>query len=131
MCHLMIGKEYPVTTADIRLQAMSAITVKIVNATIAASARRIVRFATQQYAWDAALNARTASNPYVSVAQLLALNVKKPFVRIVLLKKDYVNNVKNKERKTKMSAPSKANIDKLDNPARLKTNHQAGTEPGV
>jgi hypothetical protein len=27
--------------------------------------------------------------------------------------------------------PSKANIDKLDNPARLKINHQAGTEPGV
>jgi len=30
-----------------------------------------------------------------------------------------------------MSVPSKANIVKLDNPARLKTNHQAGTEPGV
>ena len=30
-----------------------------------------------------------------------------------------------------MSAPSKANIDKLDNPARPKTNHQAGTEPSV
>jgi hypothetical protein len=32
---------------------------------------------------------------------------------------------------SKMSAPSKANVDKLVNPARLKTNHQAGTEPGV
>jgi hypothetical protein len=31
----------------------------------------------------------------------------------------------------RMSAPSKANVDKLVNPARLKTNHQAGTEPGV
>jgi len=30
-----------------------------------------------------------------------------------------------------MSAPSEANMDKLDNPARLKTNHQAGTEPSV
>ena len=30
-----------------------------------------------------------------------------------------------------MSAPSKANVDKLDNPARLKANHRAGTEPGV
>jgi hypothetical protein len=30
-----------------------------------------------------------------------------------------------------MSAPSKAVIGKLDNPARLKINHQAGTEPGV
>lgn len=30
-----------------------------------------------------------------------------------------------------MSAPSQAVIGKLDNPARLKTNHQAGTEPGV
>ncbi len=30
-----------------------------------------------------------------------------------------------------MSAPSKANIDKLDNPARLKINNQAVTEPGV
>ena len=30
-----------------------------------------------------------------------------------------------------MGVPSKANIDKLDNPARLKINHQAGTEPGV
>jgi len=29
------------------------------------------------------------------------------------------------------SAPSKAVIGKLDNPARLKINHQAGTEPGV
>jgi len=29
-----------------------------------------------------------------------------------------------------MSVPSKANIDKLDNPARPKTNHQAGTELG-
>jgi hypothetical protein len=31
----------------------------------------------------------------------------------------------------KMSVPSKANIDKLDNPARPKTNHQAETEPSV
>ena len=30
-----------------------------------------------------------------------------------------------------MSAPSKANIVKLDNPARLKTSHQTETEPGV
>ena len=30
-----------------------------------------------------------------------------------------------------MSVPSKANTDKLDNPARSKTNHQAGTESGV
>jgi len=30
-----------------------------------------------------------------------------------------------------MSAPSEANIDKLDNPARPETNHQAGTELGV
>ena len=30
-----------------------------------------------------------------------------------------------------MSVPSKANVGKLDNPARLKINHQAGTELGV
>jgi hypothetical protein len=30
-----------------------------------------------------------------------------------------------------MSVPSKANIGKPDNPARLKINHQAGTEPVV
>jgi len=30
-----------------------------------------------------------------------------------------------------VSAPSKANIDKLVNPARPKTNHQAETEPSV
>jgi len=30
-----------------------------------------------------------------------------------------------------MSVPSKANIGKLDNPARLTINHQAVTEPGV
>jgi len=30
-----------------------------------------------------------------------------------------------------MSVPSKANIDKLDNPARSKTNPQAVTEPSV
>ena len=30
-----------------------------------------------------------------------------------------------------MCVPSKANIGKLDNPARLKTNNQAVTEPGV
>ena len=30
-----------------------------------------------------------------------------------------------------MCVPSKANIGKLDNPARLKINHQAETEPGV
>jgi len=35
------------------------------------------------------------------------------------------------ELRYKMCVPSKANIDKLDNPARLKINHQAGTEPGV
>ncbi len=29
-----------------------------------------------------------------------------------------------------MSAPSKANVDKLDNPARPKPNQQVGTEPG-
>ncbi len=31
----------------------------------------------------------------------------------------------------RMSVPTKANINKLDNPARPKTNHQAGTELGV
>jgi hypothetical protein len=30
-----------------------------------------------------------------------------------------------------MSAPSKANVGKPDNLARLKINHQAGTEVGV
>ena len=30
-----------------------------------------------------------------------------------------------------MSVPSKANIDKLDNPARPKTNHRSVTEPSV
>ena len=30
-----------------------------------------------------------------------------------------------------MSAPRKANVGKLENPARLKINHQAETEPGV
>jgi hypothetical protein len=30
-----------------------------------------------------------------------------------------------------MSVPSKANIDKLDNPVRPKANHPAGTELGV
>ena len=30
-----------------------------------------------------------------------------------------------------MSAPSKANIGKLDNPARLKVNRRAETEPSV
>ena len=28
-----------------------------------------------------------------------------------------------------MSAPSKADIGKLDNPAQAKANHQSGTEP--
>ena len=41
--------------------------------------------------------------------------------------------IKNKSQinELKMSAPSKANVVKLDNPARLKINHQAVTEPGV
>ena len=103
----MIGKEYPVTTVDIRSQVMSAITVKIASVTIVRNVRPIVRFVTPLSAWDAALNARTASNLYVSVAQLLALNAKKPFVKIVLLKKDYVNNVKNKERKIAMKNKKK------------------------
>lgn len=30
-----------------------------------------------------------------------------------------------------MCAPSKAKMDKLDNPAQLKINYLAGTEPGV
>jgi len=30
-----------------------------------------------------------------------------------------------------MSAPSKANISKLDNPARVTVNHRHGTEPCV
>ena len=30
-----------------------------------------------------------------------------------------------------MSAPSKANMDKLDNPARVTANHRHGTEPSV
>ena len=33
-----------------------------------------------------------------------------------------------KTRKLKMSAPSKAGIYKLDNPARVKVSHQPGTE---
>ena len=98
----MIGKEYPVTTADIRLQAMNATTVKIAKGIIVAAAALIASYATQQYAWAVVLNARIASNQYVSVAQLHAPNAKKQFVKIVLLKKDYVNNVKNKERKAKM-----------------------------
>jgi Zn-dependent peptidase ImmA (M78 family) len=36
-----------------------------------------------------------------------------------------------KEKWNKAGVPSKANIGKLDNPARPKTNHQAGTEPSV
>jgi hypothetical protein len=31
----------------------------------------------------------------------------------------------------KMSAPSKANINQLDNPTRTKANHQSGTNPSV
>ncbi len=30
-----------------------------------------------------------------------------------------------------MSAPRKANVSKLDNPARSKASHQTGTEPSV
>jgi len=90
------------TIAVIQLQAMNAITAKIVNATIVVNAVLIVRSAIPQFVWDAALNARTASSRYVGVAQLHAPNAKKLFVKIVSLKKDYVNNVKNKERKAKM-----------------------------
>ena len=36
-----------------------------------------------------------------------------------------------KKREKNMSAPSKANISKLDNPARVMANHLHGTEPCV
>jgi len=81
MCPLMIGKEYPVTTAVIQSQVMSAIIVNIVTVSIVRSARPIVRFVTQHYALDAALNARIVNNRYVGVAQLHASNAKKAFVR--------------------------------------------------
>ncbi len=80
-------------TAAIQSQAMNAITVNIVSVSIVASARPIVRFVTQHYALDAALNARIANNRYVGVAQLHAPNAKKLLVKTVLLKKEYANNV--------------------------------------
>jgi len=89
-------------TAAIPLPAMNATTVKIAKGIIVATVALIARYATQQFAWDAVLNVRTASNLYVGVAQLHALNARKLFVRIVLPKKDSVNNVKNKERIIKM-----------------------------
>jgi len=36
-----------------------------------------------------------------------------------------------KTKECDMSAPSKANISKLDNPARVTVNHRHGTEPCV
>ena len=69
MCRLMIVKEYPVTTVAIQSQAMSAITVKIVNATIVRNVLPIVSFAIRQFVWDAVLNVPIASNQYVNAAQ--------------------------------------------------------------
>ncbi len=103
-------------TAAIQSQAMNAITVNIVSVSIVASARPIVRFVTQHYALDAALNARIANNRYVGVAQLHAPNAKRRFVRIVSLRKDYVNNVKNKERKIVMKNKKK-NQQKYQRPS--------------
>ena len=80
-------------TAVIRSQAMSAITAKIVNAIIVVSVRRIVRFATRQSAWDVLLNALTANSRYVSDVLQPAPNARKPFVKIVSLKKEYVITV--------------------------------------
>ena len=62
---------------------MIGITVKIVNMNIVRSVRPIARYAIPQFVWDAVLNARTANSRYVSVVQLPALNVMKPFVKIV------------------------------------------------
>ncbi len=42
-----------------------------------------------------------------------------------------VNGIWMHKKELTMSVPSKANIGKLDNPARLKINHQAVTAPGV
>jgi len=88
--------------AVIQSRVMNAITVKIVSVTIVHSVRPIVKFAIPHFAWDAALHVPIANNLYAVVAQLYAPNARKLFVKIVLLKKDYVNNVKNKERKAKM-----------------------------
>ena len=87
------GMVFAVMTAAIQLPVMNATTVKIAKGIIAANAAAIVRYAIQQFVWAAVLNALIASSQYVSVAQLHALNARKPFVRTVLLKKEYVNNV--------------------------------------
>jgi hypothetical protein len=102
MWPLVIGMVSAVTTVVIRSQVMNAITVKTANVTIAASARHIVKFATPQFAWDAAMNARIATSLFAVIVPLFVKNAMRRFARIVLMNKDYVKIVKNKERKTKM-----------------------------
>ena len=88
-----IGMVPAVMTAVTRFQAMNAITAKIVSGTIAVSVQRTVRFATRQSAWGAAMNARSVNNQYVSDVLPPALNARRPFVKIVSLKKEYVITV--------------------------------------
>ena len=94
-------------TADIRLQVMSAITVKIVSMTIAHSVRPIARFAIRQSALDVVLNVQTVNNRYVNIAPLYVPNAKKQFVKIVLTKKAFAINVKKNERNKKMKKRKK------------------------
>ena len=80
-------------TAVIRSQVMNAITAKIVSVTIVVSARRTVRFAIRQSVWGVAMNARIVNSRYVSDVLPPAPNARKPFVKIVSQKKEYVITV--------------------------------------
>jgi len=113
----MTGKESPVTTVATQFPVMNVITVRIASVTFVRSAAHIVKFAIQQFVWAVPANAQSASSRYASDAQLPVPNAKKLFVRIVSLKKDYVNNVKNKERKTKMKNRTKKNQQRYQKPS--------------
>jgi len=79
----MIGQALHVMTADTLFQATMFTIVMIVNVIIAAVAALIVRFVIRRFAWDAALNARSAKSLFVRIVQEFAPIAMKLCAKIV------------------------------------------------
>lgn len=94
-------------TADTASPGMSAITVRTVTMIFAATAAHIVRFARQQSVYGVPMNARNARNVFAVTVKPSAPNAKRPSVRTVSMKMDFVKIVKIKERKLKMKNSQK------------------------
>jgi proteasome lid subunit RPN8/RPN11 len=89
-------------TVDTLSPVMNPTTVKNAKMTIVRIVRHTAEFVTQQFAWDAAMNARLAASLFADTVPPNAQTARKHSAMIVLMKKVYVITAKSRERNKKM-----------------------------